>query len=171
MALAVLLIVVGTERMFVHPRVDEPGRADAIYVLGGGGERVPYAVDLARLGVASEVVFASVFVESEGVWSARPCNSVRPERVPDDVVFRCVQPDPLTTRGEAQMLRDQAQREGWSSVVVVVSTDQVTRARRLIERCWDGDVRIVAVSHSQPWPVRAAYEWGASLKAAVIRGC
>ena len=155
----------------MHPRVDDPGQADAIYVLGGGGERVPYAVDLARLGVATEVVFASVFVEAQGVWSARPCNSVRPERVPDEVVFRCVQPDPLTTRGEAQMLAELADAEGWRTVVVVASTDQVSRARRLIDRCWDGDTRMVAVDHSQPWPVRAVYEWGASLKATIQRGC
>jgi len=173
LSLAGLVIVLGvlTERWFVNPDVDEPGNADAIFVLAGGGPRVEYALELARAGVATEVVFASVFVESQGVWAARPCNSVRPRNMPEDTVFRCVEPDPETTRGEARLLRDLAAGEGWETVVVVASTDQITRARRLIERCWDGEIRVTGPTHDQPWPIRAFYEWGASLKATVLQGC
>ncbi len=173
LSVAALVLVFGllTERWFVHPRVDAPGTADAIFVLGGGGDRVGLALDLARDGVATDVVFASIFVESQDVWAARPCNSVRPRRVPDDTVFRCFQPDPTTTRGEARLLRDLAADEGWEVVVVVASTDQITRARRLIQRCWDGEVRLVGTDHSDPWPVRALYEWGATLKTALFRDC
>lgn len=172
--LAVLAVVsVGflTNRWFVNPTTEDPGRADAIFVLGGGGNRVQYAVDLARDGVASEVVFASPFVEDEGVWAARPCNTRRPRGVPDETTFECFEPDPGTTRGEAQMLGEMAEARDWETVVVVVSTDQVTRARRLIERCWDGEVRMVDVDHDQAWWRRAVYEWGAGLKATFVRGC
>ncbi len=172
-ALAAFLVVAGilTDRWFVHPRVDSPGTADAIFVLGGGGDRVGFALDLARDGVATDVVFASAFVESQNVWSARPCNSIRPRNVPDETTVRCFEPDPGTTQGEARLLRDLADTEGWGEVVVVASTDQITRARRLIARCWDGEVRLTGPDHSDPWPIRAVYEWGASLKAALIRGC
>jgi uncharacterized SAM-binding protein YcdF (DUF218 family) len=171
--LAALLLVAGvlTERWFLHPQKDDPGTADAIYVLGGGGPRVEYALDLVRKGVARHVVFASQFVESEEVWAARPCNDVRPENVPDQAVFQCWQPEPATTRGEARLLRDLSVEYGWQTVVVVASTDQITRARRLIERCWDGELRITGPDHNQPWPVRAVYEWGAGAKATILRGC
>jgi uncharacterized SAM-binding protein YcdF (DUF218 family) len=172
-SLAVLVLAVGvlTQRWFVDPRTDDPGVADAIFVLGGGGPRVDYAIDLVRRGVSNEVVFASPFVEEEGVWAARPCNAIRPEGIADDVLIGCVEPDPGTTRGEARLLRDLADERGWRTVVVVASTDQITRARRLIGRCWDGEARFVGPPHEQPWPVRAIYEWGAGLKATVLRGC
>jgi len=172
-SLAVLIVVVGvlTERWFVNPRTDDPGTADAIFVLGGGGARVDYALDLVRDGVADDVVFASAFVDARQRWVVRPCNDARPEHVPDAAVIECIEPSPGSTRGEARLLRDLADDRGWESVVVVASTDQITRARRLIGRCWDGDVRLVGPPHDQAWPARAAYEWGAGLKATVLRGC
>ena len=69
------------------------------------------------------------------------------------------------------MLRDLAEDEGWESVVVVASTDQITRARRLIERCWGGEVQMIGPGHQQAWPLRAVYEWGAAIKATLVRGC
>jgi len=167
-------LVVGgvlTERWFVHPTKDQPGTADAIFVLGGGGERVEFALDLVRQGVTTEAVFASEFVTEEGVWAARPCNDVRPVDVPADATFTCHEPEPGTTRGEARLLRDLAAEHGWETVVVVASTDQVTRARRLIERCWDGDARLTGPDHRDPWPIRAIYEWGAGVKATLLRSC
>ena len=171
LAVVVVLGALLTERWFVHPHKDDPGTADAIFVLGGGGDRVEFAVDLVRDGVATDVVFASPFVESENVWAARPCNAIRPSDVPTAATFTCVEPHPGTTRGEARLLRDLAAEGGWETVVVVASTDQITRARRLIERCWDGDIRLTGPDHDDPWPVRALYEWGAGIKATVLRSC
>lgn len=156
---------------FVAPAEQEPEPADAIYVLGGGGERVEYALDLLRDGVSLNVVFSSAYVPSQSVWSARPCNTIPEPNVPDETVFECFEANPHTTRGEAQLLRDLAEERGWEKVVVVASTDQVTRARRLIERCWDGEVLITSVPHNQLLPVRVAYEWGAGMKATFLRGC
>lgn len=178
-AVVVLVGAALTDRWFVRPDLDDPGppgSADAIFVLGGGGDRVPYGVDLARTGVATEVVFASPFVDGQGpngsgVWAARPCNTPPRRGIPDGVTFECVEPDPATTRGEARLLADLADERGWETVVVVVSTDQVTRARRLIGRCWDGELRVTAVDHDQAWPIRAVYEWGAGMKATLLRGC
>ena len=171
--LAIALVVgsVLTERWFLSPRKDDPGTADAIFVLGGGGDRVEFAVDLVRAGVANEVVFASKFIDDHEVWVAAPCNTQRPHPVPDDATFECHEPDPSTTRGEGRLLRELAENRGWETVVVVASTDQITRARRLIERCWDGDLRLTGPDHSEPWPIRAVYEWGAGIKATLLRSC
>lgn len=170
-ALVVLVVAVLTERWFVHPQMDDPGTADAIFVLGGGGDRVEFALDLARRGVAPEVVFASGYVNALMLWAVRPCNDRAVANLADDVSLRCIEPVPGTTRGEARLLRDLADSSGWETVVVVASVDQITRARRLIERCWGGDVRLTGPPHDQAWPLRAVYEWGAGVKATFLRGC
>ncbi len=64
-----------------------------------------------------------------------------------------------------------AEQQGWDRLVVVASTDQITRARMLFERCWDGDLAFVDVSHSQPAIIRVVYEWAGMAKALVNTGC
>lgn len=89
--LALFAILTGC--WFIDPTYDDPRRADAILVLGGGGDRVDHGIELADEGVADVVVFASPFVEDEGVWAARPCNT-RPAGLRDEVEIRCQEPDP-----------------------------------------------------------------------------
>ena len=158
-------------RWFINPSEQEPGTADVVYVLGGGGSRVDLALDLVRDGVADRIVFSSSYVASQGVWAATPCNQVATPDMPRGTIFECYEADPGTTRGEAQLLADMADERGWESVVVVASTDQVTRARRLIDRCWDGEVKMTSVPHDQLVLARVAYEWGAGIKATFLRGC
>jgi uncharacterized SAM-binding protein YcdF (DUF218 family) len=169
-ALFVVVIVFGwlTIALFASPDVDDPGQADAIVLLAGGGLRVPKAIELAEQGVADTVVMASEW--RPPVWSKSACNTAR-NPFPREVRILCFDPDPSTTRGEARFIADLAEDQGWSRLVVVASTDQVTRARMLLERCWDGDLAFVGVNHSQPFPVRAVYEWAALAKAWVNRGC
>ncbi|MEM9468374.1 MAG: YdcF family protein [Actinomycetota bacterium] len=156
-------------RWFVNPTEQEPESADVIYVLGGGGPRMEYAVELVREGVSNRVVFSSTYLGR--VWAATPCNRRPVADVPSGTIFECLEADPSTTRGEAQLLAELAEDRGWERVIVVASTDQVTRARRLIERCWDGEALFTSVSHDQPTAYRVAYEWGASIKATFLRGC
>ena len=158
---------------FVSPTEQEPGTADVIYVLGGGGDRVEYALELLRDGVSSTntIVFSSEYLPRGRIWSAQPCNRRPTPDVPEQTRFECIEADPSTTRGEARLLAELVEDRGWESVVVVASTDQVTRARRLIDRCWDGDVRLTSVPHDQALPFRIAYEWGATIKATFLQGC
>lgn len=171
LAIGGLVVAALSYRWFVNPTRDDPGTADAIYVLGGGGGRVEHALDLLRSGVSLHIVFSSAWVDEQNVWSARPCNNKPTPDIPDGTVFECIEADPATTRGEAQLLAELAEERSWDTVVIVASTDQVTRARRLMERCWDGDMRFTSVAHDQAVPIRVAYEWGASIKATFLRGC
>ena len=168
--LGVAVVVFGwlTIALFASPDIDDPTEADAIVLLAGGGRRIPKAVELAEQGVADTVVLASKWVPP--VWSKSACNTAR-NPFPSEVRILCFEPDPATTRGEARFVSDLAEREGWESIVVVASTDQVTRARMLFERCWSGELAFVDVKHSQPFPVRAVYEWAAVTKALVNQGC
>lgn len=168
--LLTIAIVFGwiTIALFASPTVDDPGQADAIVMLAGGKRRLPKVVELVGDGVADTVVLASKWVPP--VWASSPCNT-RESPFGPGVRVLCFEPDPSSTRGEARFVAELAEAQGWDSLVVVASTDQVTRARMLFERCWDGELAIVGVDHHQPFPVRAVYEWAAMAKVLVNTGC
>ena len=100
----------------------------------------------------------------------RSCNS-RPERLAEEVALECLIPEPGTTRGEVREIARQAEARDWDEIVVVASTDQITRARILLARCWNGDARFTGPDHSDPWWVRVVYEAGATAKALTTTGC
>jgi uncharacterized SAM-binding protein YcdF (DUF218 family) len=88
----------------------------------------------------------------------------------------CLTPRPATTRGEARAFADLAEREGWSSLVLVTSTYHVRRAGLLLDRCHQGPVRRVAVplrnAFSYQTGQQIATEWLALLAALTLqRSC
>ena len=56
----------------------------------------------------------------------------------------CFAPDPGTTRGEAETLGRLAKQFRWTSVVLVATSFQDTRARMLVRRCFAGSTYVVA---------------------------
>ncbi|MCP3912145.1 MAG: YdcF family protein [Actinomycetia bacterium] len=168
--LAFIAFLVVTWRLFISPPTDDltTAQADAIVVFAGGGPRVVEGLRLVMdEGVADTLVVARN-TEPGLPFQAHfeLCDTGRP------IGAHCFQPEPRTTRGEAQYVAALAEREGWETIVLVTSTDQLVRARMMIERCWDGEVLVTDVWHNQWAPLRAVYEWGAMLKAQTLnRGC
>ncbi|HTX27476.1 MAG TPA: YdcF family protein [Streptosporangiaceae bacterium] len=152
-----------TARLLVWPAQGTPARVSAIVMLAGPGDRLPVALELAREHRAP------VLVVSRG-WEGYggPC----PSPVPD-VKLICFDPDPGTTRGEAEALGRMARQYGWRSVVLVTIRTQDTRARIIAERCFGGSVyAVTAPLPVSSWPYQIVYGWGALLKALVVdRGC
>ncbi|MDH3707821.1 MAG: YdcF family protein [Acidimicrobiia bacterium] len=172
LAVVVVVLLVASFPLFVDPDVDEPRPVDAVVVLAGGGNREDPAVSLVEQGYADVVVFSDPGRATLDFTANQYCNSRNALRVPEGVEQICFDPDPGTTQGEVRAIADLARERGWSSVIVVASTDQVSRARRLLERCWDGEIVMVGVDNDQPVPVRVAYEWGATIKSYTVnRGC
>lgn len=159
-----------TARYIVWAPSDEPGRADAVVVLAGGrGERLEAATRLMDAGVAP--VLAVSHGRQPG-WTEgnRLCNGV--ERY--EVV--CFEPEPDRTQGEARSVGRLARERGWQSVLVVTSRYHVTRARMLVDRCVEGDVRGVGARPpgrgGLPTPRNVAREWASYVHAFVIeRDC
>ena len=159
--LAVLALVCAvTARLLVWPAQGMAAHVSAIVMLAGPGDRLTAALRLASARRASMLVISR---GHDGYGS--PC----PAR-PPGVTLICFEPNPATTRGEAEAVGRLARRYHWQSVALVTTRAQDTRARIRTGRCFHGEIYVAPVS--QPWydwPYQIAYEWGALAKALVTQ--
>lgn len=168
-SLLVLVVAVAGYPVLVRPQVDPVTHADAVVVLGGSNHdgRVQRGLELVRSGVADELVLSNPYRDPTTL-TARTCRSHEP-----GVQITCFVPEPSTTQGEAEAIAELAQARGWTSVVVVTAVFHISRARWIIERCYDGRLSMT-VPDSQPsplqWIYQYAYQIGAYAKASVV-GC
>jgi uncharacterized SAM-binding protein YcdF (DUF218 family) len=133
--LCLAVLVAGGFPIYVAPQVDPLRKADAIFVLGGTGyERYPCALELALQGLAPRVVVSNPEGEHD-VWLTDLCEHQR-----YGFTVTCFQPEPATTAGEARELRRLAAAEGWRDVIVVTFRPHVSRARYILEHCFDGQL-------------------------------
>jgi uncharacterized SAM-binding protein YcdF (DUF218 family) len=163
MAVAVLAFGAVTARLFVWPAQGMPAGVSAIVMLAGPGDRLSVALALARQHRAQ------VLVVSQGQHGyGGPCPTATP-----GVRLVCFDPDPGNTRGEAEFVGRLAKRDHWTSMVLVTSRAQDTRARVVVGRCFGGSIYVVTGSLPlSAWPYQIAYEWGALFKALVLyRSC
>lgn len=164
----VLIILLGTvtARLFVWPTTGMPAKVDAIVVLGGPGDRVDYAMQLARENRAPYLVF------SKGLGWLPP--GICTEHVGSATVI-CFQPNPDTTQGESEAFAKLARQYSWRSVALVTSQEQAWRAKLWFNRCYpSGQYYSVGpkLSLSMVIPNGVIYEWGATVKAEVFdRSC
>jgi hypothetical protein len=128
-------------------------------MLAGPGNRMAVALRLAREHRASTLVVSRGWHGYGG-----PCPPPTP-----GVKLICFEPDPGNTRGEAEFIGRLAQRYHWSSVVLVTTRTQDTRARVILRRCFGGSVYVITASFPRSdWPYEIAYGWGALAKALVV---
>jgi uncharacterized SAM-binding protein YcdF (DUF218 family) len=170
-AAAALVIVLAaflaaTGFLFVWPSGQGmPARVDAIVVLGGQGNRLGKGLELARQDRAP------VLIVSRGLPRPVPGGVCAPRSQGVKVI--CFDPRPRTTQGEAEFVSRLARQYHWRSVVLVVTPDQVIRARIRFERCYAG--RVYVVTTPLPlleWPYQIAYQWAAMFKEEVLqRSC
>jgi uncharacterized SAM-binding protein YcdF (DUF218 family) len=121
--------------IYAAPQIDYLRPADAIFVLGGRGyERYSYGLALALRGVAPRVVFSNP-AGARDIWLTDLC-----ERQRYAFTVTCFDPEPATTLGEARELRRLAMEQGWRTVIVVTFRPHISRARYVLEKCFDGDL-------------------------------
>ena len=136
--------------LFAFPDTEEPGRADAVVVLAGEKRRLPRGLELVRARVAPVLV---VSADRRRPVERRVCAGRAGVRA------ICFRPDPYSTRGEARAIARLARSRGWRTLVVVTSSFHAHRARLIVERCFDGEVRMVASEVDRRWlPVYLATE-------------
>lgn len=158
---------VATALLFVWPSQGRPGRVDAIVVLDGPGQRIGTAFRLAREHAAP------LLVVSLGTPYSIPGNACPAGA--SGVKVLCFNPDPATTRGEAEYVGKLARRYHWRSIVLVTMTAQITPGRIWIGRCAGPNTTIYAVAAplaAAKWPGALLHEWGAIVNAELVqRSC
>lgn len=154
-----------TARLFVWPQQGMPAHVDAIVMLNGPGDRLDTALNLAWAHRAPMIVIA----RGSPYWGR---GSICAPKIPGVKVI-CFDPDPSTTRGEAEFTGRLAKRYHWRSIVLVTTTPQDTRSRLRVRRCFRGSIYVVAAPiPAYEWPYAIAYEWGATAKAILLqRSC
>ncbi|MEU7766849.1 YdcF family protein [Nocardia sp. NPDC049190] len=144
----VAVVVVALWPVYVRPHTDAPAPADAILVLGGAhDEREQLGLRLARAGYAPRVLFSDPYAGSALV--NRICHGGYSFEV------TCFDPSPRTTRGEGRELTRLAHANHWRRVIVITFTPHISRARYILEKCWDGQLLFV-----DPEPHLSILRWG-----------
>lgn len=154
---------------YVRPQVDQPRRADAVLILSGPYHgRYPFGVELAGRGWAPNLVISN----PGGADNPRLtdlCATQRP-----DIAVHCFVPDPPTTKGEGRELRRLAEKYGWHTVIVVTFRPHISRARFILERCFDGDLVMVPgpsrISAAR-WAFEYLYQSAGYVRAVLQPGC
>jgi len=165
LVVAVLAGVAGYP-VYVRPQVDPLRKADAILVVGGAApkQRYRYGFDLARRGWAPHLVLSNPSGQAGAACATRDPR----------FTLECFDPRPPTTLGEARELRRMAHERHWRTVIVVTYTPHVSRARYIVEKCFDGEL-IMAASPAQlsvlDWAWIYVYQTAGYVKSALQGGC
>jgi uncharacterized SAM-binding protein YcdF (DUF218 family) len=133
LSLGAALLLVLAVRIAVGPSSDPPFDDGPVVVLGGGGgERL--ATGLQLRGESDRPLVVSADAVERYVAQGGTCELAGAV---------CLDPDPLSTYGEALAVAGLAERHGWSQVTVVTSDFHAFRTRLLFERCLPVPVAVV----------------------------
>lgn len=174
--LAVVLnvaVVLGALRLYAYPDTDAPAPTDVVFVIGPPtSTRIAIAQQMVDAGLTSTVV---VSVPPPGSGTPQYEASELPIcSKPQAFTVYCVTPSPFTTQGEGRALQALAATHGWTSATVITFTPHITRARIILERCFTGDLRMVADRAplgAARWLYEAAYQTGAFVKVFAEPSC
>lgn len=172
-AAAILLWAVTGLFLYVVPATDAPKHADVLFVLAPQGDRTKYAERLMGQGYAGTLAISSPR-EEDG--SSALCAEQRAYRIV------CFEPDPVTTQGEARALQSLSVEYGWKSAEVLTAQFHVSRATVLLQRCYKGDLGMIAYQQRLPllvvpnlaqssWAYHYVYETAAFVKVALHQDC
>ncbi|WP_175460550.1 YdcF family protein [Arthrobacter sp. ok909] len=160
--------------LYVTPPSDAPRHADVLFVLGPPDSRIAYAEQLMEQGYARTLA-VSVPLDKHGSPGLALCNERRTYRI------ICFRPAPFTTQGEARELKELTDKNGWTSADVLTVQFHLTRARVVVQRCYTGDLSMVAyrqnlplISFTKPiesWAYQYAYQTAAFVKVALNEAC
>ncbi len=147
------------------PVLDAPLSDGPVMVLGGFPERLAWTLaNLPEAGSAGgRVLVVSANAARDFVAWGGDCA---------DVAVRCVEPDPSSTRGEAEAAAALVVAEGFDRLTVVTSAWHARRVRLLFAACLDVPFAVVGVGDPREVPVgRLPREIGGSVEARLRPAC
>lgn len=165
----VIAAVIAGVPVYVLPQTDPLRRADAILIIGGTGwDRYPFGIELGVQGWAPTVVLSNPD-GARDPWLVKTCANP-----PAGIKLICFGPDPVTTLGEGRKLRELATANGWRTIIVVTFRPHISRARFILEHCFDGDLVMVASPANislTGWMFEYAYQTVGYVRAAARLSC
>ena len=159
--------------LFARAEADPLERADAIVVLGGEHDgREAYGLKLAEQGYGKTVLLSNPYGSKDKVMK----KACAPRA---DIRVICRAPEPSTTRGEAMMARELADKYQWRSIIVVSWRYHLPRARKIFDQCFTSPDRSVImrdVPRHYPftvaqWQFTYLYQYGGWVKAELLGRC
>lgn len=143
---AAIVIVVGfiggsvSLAWVASPSTVEAGRADAVVVHAGHGDRLDAGLQLVRSGVAPVLVVSATGSEygRGDDFVERLCEREQPFEV------LCPAPEPVSTIGEARAFGRLVEERDWDNIAVVTSRGHLTRARLAVSQCTEAETLPVA---------------------------
>jgi uncharacterized SAM-binding protein YcdF (DUF218 family) len=166
--LLVVAVVAGVP-VYVRPQIDPLRHADAIFILGGPEyDRYPYGFKLGEEGWAP-IVVASNPNGPRDPWLTDFCAT--PHRM---LNLRCFVADSPRTKGEGRVLRRLATEYGWRTVIVVTFRPHISRARYILQQCFDGGLIMTASPTDLSvarWAFEYVYQTAGYVRAALEPGC
>jgi hypothetical protein len=161
--------VIGGLPVYVRPQIDRLRHADAIFILGGYGDlRYSFGLELGIQGWAPNVVVSNPRGKDDP-WLTDYCATRH-----TGFDLKCFTPDPPTTKGEGRELHRLASQFGWRTVIVVTFRPQISRARFILERCFNGDLVMVASPDYLPahrWVFEYGYQTAGYARAVLQPDC
>lgn len=168
-ALLLTTVIVAGSPVYVHPQIDPLRHADAILILGGKDyRRYPFGMELGTQGWAPNLVVSNPNGPDDQ-WLTHYCATPNAK-----FQLRCFVPDPPTTKGEGRELHRLASRYGWHTVIVVTFRPHISRARFILQHCFDGDLIMVAspADISVPgWAFEYLYQTAGYAREVLQPGC
>ncbi|GLY14538.1 YdcF family protein [Kineosporia rhizophila] len=168
-----LVVGVGGGRLYSFPRTDvlKPGdQVDAVLALGGRTETAYYAISMAEQGITPVVLVSNPYPQDEAFQGIHDLCATRPTTYE----LICFDPDPRTTRGEAQELGRLAAGRGWDEVAVVAAKYHISRTRTITKRCYPGRLYLVEAPMEIPpanWVYQYVRQTLGYAKVALQQGC
>jgi uncharacterized SAM-binding protein YcdF (DUF218 family) len=155
--------------VYVSPQIDHLRHADAILVLSGPYQvRYRFGVQLAEQGWAPNLVLSNPSAEADSTLTEY-CAAPHAE-----FTVLCIDPDPVTTKGEGRQLRRLASERGWHTVIVVTFRPHISRARFILSRCFDGELVMAASPAHIPesrWTFEYFYQTAGYVRSVLQPGC
>jgi uncharacterized SAM-binding protein YcdF (DUF218 family) len=155
--------------VYARPQIDRLRHADAIFILGGYGDlRYSFGLELGKHGWAPNVVVSNPRGKDDP-WLTNYCATRY-----RGFDLNCFYPDPPTTKGEGRELRRLASQYGWKTVIVVTFRPHISRARFILQHCFDGDLVLVASPDhlsAHEWAFEYVYQTAGYARALLQPGC
>jgi uncharacterized SAM-binding protein YcdF (DUF218 family) len=169
LCLVFIVVVVAGVPVYVRPHVDPLRHADAILILGGPDyERYVYGLDLGSQGWTPNVVVSNPH-GADDPWLTDFCANPQTR-----FKLYCFTPDPPTTKGEGRELQRLASQHGWRTIIVVTARPHISRARFILDQCFEGDLLMAPIPTqlSAPiWVFQYVYQTAGWVRALLQTGC